>query len=175
MKNKLLFLALTLLSVSLLFSEGAFSQSTSVRVVPSSVPSPRVGDTFTVDIVIENGQNVAGYQVMLDFEYPAIEFLYVEHGDYLPANAFLGRSHFIGSDGTVFFAATASPQERSGNGRLATLTFKINEVKPATFRLIAGNPSKPTHGTILVNKNVQLSVSTAWKRQRCFLGQTDRI
>ena len=157
MKNKMLCLVLSGLLVSQLFSLRAFSQDTVVRVVPSSVTSPRVGEQFTVDIAIENGRNVAGYQVMLHFEYPAIEYVGIQHGEYLPASAFFGEENFIGSHGTVLFAATASPHESNGNGTLATLTFKINEVKPSTFRLSAGVPSKPRHGTILSDKDINLS------------------
>ena len=157
MKNKLLYLALSILWVSQFFSHDAYSQNTVVRVEPASVPSPRVGQQFTVDIVIENGRNVAGYQVMLHFEYPAIELIEIQRGDYLPADAFFGRQHLLGGHGTVLFAATASPHERSGDGTLATLIFKINEVKASTIRLSAGDPSKPRHGTILSNKDVRLS------------------
>ena len=157
MKHKLLYLALSTLWVSQFFSHYAFSQNTAVRVEPSSVRSPRVGQRFTVDIVIENGRNVSGYQVMLGFEYPAIEYVGIQQGDYLPASAFLGGPNFIGSRGTLFFAATAAPHERNGSGTLATLTFKINEVKPSTFRLIPGDPSRPRRGTILSDKDVKLS------------------
>ena len=157
MKNKLLYLALSVLWVSQLFSLCAFSQDTVVRVEPASPTSPRVGDHVLVDIVIENGRNVAGYQVMLHFEFPAIEYVGIRHGDYLPADAFFGEENFIGSHGTVLFAATASPHESNGNGTLATLTFKINEVKASTFRLSAGVPSKPRHGTILSDKDINLS------------------
>ena len=157
MKNKMLYLALSTLCVSLLFSPNVFSQTAVVRVEPSSVRFPRVGQRFTVDIVIENGRNVSGYQVMLGFEYPAIEYVGIQQGDYLPASAFLGGPNFIGTRGTLFFAAAAAPHERNGSGTLATLTFKINEVKPSTFRLVAGDPSQPRLGTILSDKDVRLS------------------
>ena len=157
MKNKLFYLALSILWISQFFSHDAFSQNTVVRVEPATVTSPRIGQQFTVDIVIENGQNVAGYQMMLHFEYPAIELIEIQRGDYLPADAFFGRQHFLGGHGTVLLAATASPHERSGDGTLATLIFKINEVKASTFRLSAGDPSKPRHGTILSNKDINLS------------------
>lgn len=157
MKNKLLCLALSMLSVSLFFSPEAFSQDTVVRVVPTPLKSPRVGDKFIVDIVIENGRNVAGYQVMLEFEYPAIKYVGIYQGDYLSTDAFLTEPNFIGGNGIIFFAATMSPHERNGNGTLATLIFEINKVTPSTFRLIAGAPSKPRHGTILSDKDVKLS------------------
>ena len=117
MKNRMLLSVLNVLLVSLLFSPNVFSQLPVVSVVPASVPSPRVGQQqFTVDIDIRNGRNVAGYQVMLHFNFPAIEYVKMEPGDYLPANAFYGDKHFMGGHGTMLFAATASPQERNGNG-----------------------------------------------------------
>ena len=155
MKNKLLYLALSTLWVSQFFSHDAYSQNTVVRVEPATVTSPRVGQQFTVDIVIENGQNVAGYQVMLHFEFPAIEYVGIRHGDYLPVDAFFAADNFI-PDG-VLFAATASRHESNGSGTLATLTFKINEVKASTFRLSAGDPSKPRRGTLLSDKDINLS------------------
>ena len=160
MKNKMLYLTLSTLCVSLLFSPNVFSQTTVVRLEPSSVRYPQHGGqplTVDVDIVIENGRNVSGYQVMLGFEYPNIEYVEIQQGDYLPASAFLGGPDFIGSRGTLFFAATAAPHERNGSGILATLTFKINTIKPSTFHLIAGDPSQPTLGTILSDKDVRLS------------------
>ena len=156
MKNKLLYLALSILWVSQFFSHYAFSQDTVVRVVPSSVTSPRVGEWFTVDIAIENGRNVAGYQVMLHFEYPAIKYVGIRHGDYLPADAFFAEDNF--RPDAVLFAATASRHESNGSGTLATLTFEINEVKASTFRLSAGDPSKPRRGTLLSDRDINLSL-----------------
>ena len=157
MKNSMLCLVLSVFFVSQLFLTAAFSQDTVVRVVPDSVRSPRVGQQFTVDIAIENGRNVAGYQVMLHFDRYSLKHVETQPGNYLPANAFFGNTKFIGSHGTVLFAATASPQERSGDGILATLTFEIMEVKPSNFRFSVADPSRPRRGTILSNKDVELS------------------
>ena len=109
MKNKMLYLALSTLCVSLLFSPNVFSQTAVVRVEPSSVRFPRVGQRFTVDIVIENGRNVSGYQVMLGFEYPAIEYVGIQQGDYLPASAFLGGTQFYRDTRNAVFRRSRCP------------------------------------------------------------------
>ena len=169
MKNRMLLSVLNVLFVSLLFSPNVFSQSAVVSVVPpflTQVLSPPLGENFKVKVRIENGQNVAGYQVMLEYDSSALELVSYSRGDYLPADAFYGKpwvktltisnSEILSGQKRVRFAATSAPQSRSGNGTLATLTFKLLRLEASSLNLVAGNRSIHT-GTLLSDKDGNLS------------------
>ena len=165
MKNKLLFLALSLLLVSQLFLQDAFSQTPVVRVTPTSILSPAAGQTFKVKVAIENGQNVAGYQVMLEYNPAVLQLVsYIRRGDYLPAGAFYGRARTKpikwSPPGSIIqftkkrlqFAATSSPNEsQKSGGTLVTFTFRLLSGK-AALNFVPGTRSDKT-GTLLANKN----------------------
>ena len=133
MKNRFICSLLLILLVSPLFSPSAFSQDTVVRVAPQALLDGNdphivdiVNDPHIVDIVIENGQNVIGYQVMLQFNSDFLEYQKIERGDYLPTGAFFGEPKIIDMASplkAILFAATSLTNESNGNGVLATLTF----------------------------------------------------
>ncbi|MDE0324162.1 MAG: T9SS type A sorting domain-containing protein [Candidatus Poribacteria bacterium] len=155
MKNRFVFPLLITLLVLLLLSPNAFSEETVVRV--ASYPKSRDADPSVVDIVIENGQNVAGYQVMVQFDSDFLEYQKMERGDYLPKNAFFGEEQIIDdidpiddSLKAIRFAATSFTGESNGYGILATLTF--NRVKSGSSDLTLLTP-----GTLLSNKAGELS------------------
>ena len=154
MKNRIVFLLLSIVFVSLLFSPNAFSEETVVRV--ASYPKIRDADPSIVDIVIENGQNVAGYQVMLQFDADYLEYAGIQHGDYLPKDAFFGEEQIIDdvdpmddSLKAILFAAASFTNESNDYGILATLTF--NRVKSGSSDLTLLTP-----GTLLSNKAGEL-------------------
>ncbi len=169
MKNKLLFLALSLLLVSQLFSQDALSQTPVVRVTPTSILSPAVGQTFKVEVAIENGQNIAGYQVMLEYDLAALQLVsYTREGNYLPAGAFYGRAQTKpikwSPPGSIIqftkkrlqFAATSSPNEsQKTGGTLVTFTFKLLSDN-AELIFVPGTSSDKT-GTLLANQNGTLT------------------
>ena len=152
MKNRVVLSLLITLLVSLLFSPNAESQEaqeTVVRVAPHSVYGK---EDQTVDIVVENGQNVAGYQVVLQFDSASLTYVesQFQHGEYLPENAFFGTPKIIDIDPTdslkmIRFAAVSYTGESNGNGILATLTFEKSGSFPLT---LLGD----IDGTLLSNK-----------------------
>ena len=156
MKNRLVLLLLIIVSVSLLFSLNADSQETQetvIRVAPHALES----NTQTVDIVIENGQNVAGYQVLLQFNSASLTYIesQFQHGDYLPEDAFFGTPKIIDIDTTdsfktIRFAAVSYTGESNGNGILATLKF--NKSRSSSLTLLGGND-----GTLLSNMKGEIS------------------
>ena len=150
MKNRVVFSLLSGLFVSLLFSLNAFSQETVVRVAPR--PLPNINSPQIVDIFIENGQNVAGYQVMLQFDPGFLEYDDdgFQHGDYLPKEEFFGVPYIDKAAGTVRFAATSFGSESNGDGLLATLTFNIIKASKSDLILL--------EGTLLSNKEGERSV-----------------
>ena len=157
MKNKTLFSMLSVLWVSLLFSPHVFAQETAVRVMPRSVASPPVGEQFTVDIVIENGRNVAGCQVMLTFDHFALRYAGFKKGDYFPADAFYGTrwTRNLVTKKRLRFAV-ASSTESNGNGTIATLTFEVLQTKDLSLDLLVGT-SSANSGTLLTNQEGTLT------------------
>lgn len=152
MKNKILVSILSVLLISV-FSPNVFSQDTVVRIEPPSVTSLDVGDIFSADIIIENGQNVAGCQVWIDYDPSALLYVddHFKEGDYFSLNAFYGERQLEKlSDAEVHlrFAVTSSPLQNSGDGIVATLSFKVLALKESSLILVSGDPDKGT-GTLL--------------------------
>ena len=158
MKNKMLFLGLSVLLVFLHVSPYASAQNPIVRFTPAVVTLPAVGKQFTVEVVIENGRNVAGYQVMLLYDPDAVKAVGFRHGDYLPADAFFGRARVLtlNTQKRVRFAATASPQEITGDGVLGTLTFEVISHTASSLSFVRGN-RLTNSGTLLSNKDGTVS------------------
>ena len=104
-----------------------------VSILPSSVPSPAIGEQLTLSIRIAGGKNVAGYQATLSFDTSALRYVGSANGDYLPAGAFFVSPVVDGN--TVRLAATSLAGEGNGNGILATVTFEVIAVKTSTLTL----------------------------------------
>ena len=141
MKKRLVLSLFSILLVSLLFSPYMFSQETPgtvVRVAPRPLSD---NDSHRVDIVIENGQAVTGYQVMLQYDSRYIEYVDTDNGNYLPDNAFFGAAQMRDTDPNdslkaILIAATAFPNRSEGDGVLATLTFKTIIAEPSDLTLL---------------------------------------
>ena len=151
MKNKILVSILSVLLISV-FSPSVFAQETVVRIEPSSVTLPPIADLFTVDVVIENGRNVAGCQVWIDYDSSALQYVdgHFKEGDYFPADAFYGerRVEVFNTKNRLQFAVTPSPLLNSGDGIIAALTFRVLVAKDSSLNLVAGDHDKRT-GTLL--------------------------
>ena len=142
MKKRLVLSLFSILLVSLLFSPYMFSQETPgtvVRVAPRPLLSEN--DSHRVDIVIENGQAVTGYQIMLQYDSRYIEYVGIDHGNYLSDDAFFGDAQMRDTDPNdslkaILFAAIAFPNRSEGDGVLATLTFKTIIAEPSDLTLL---------------------------------------
>ena len=115
---------------------------------PSSVPSPLVGNQLTLDLNITAGENIAGYQVAVQFDATTLRFISSENRDYLPTGAFAAPP--IVTDNTVIIAATSLAGESTGDGTLATLIFEVIAAEPSTLTITEallsdsnGNPEYP--------------------------------
>ncbi|MDP7280770.1 MAG: cohesin domain-containing protein, partial [Candidatus Poribacteria bacterium] len=103
-----------------------------ISVQPSSLVSPSVGETLSVDIEIINGENVAGFQFTLTYDETALEFMEVKLGDYLPAGAFAVPAKV--DNGSVLYGATAiGATATKTDGTLASLTFRVRQNKASTI------------------------------------------
>ena len=106
---------------------------TTVSVSPTTVPSPAIGEQFTLSLNITDAENVAAYQATVRFDASALRYVESTNGDYLPTDAFFVTP--VVSGNSVALAATALGGESHGDGTLATITFEVIAVKPSTVHL----------------------------------------
>ena len=104
-----------------------------VKITPSPVVSPAVGDGLVVKIDISGVENVAGYQATVRFDPTALQYLESANGTYLPAGAFFVPP--VVNANQVTLAATSLSGDSDGAGTLATLTFEVTAVKPSYITL----------------------------------------
>ena len=112
---------------------GANGNSTIVKLLPSPVPSPAIGEQLMLSLDIANGKNVAGYQATVKFDATALRYISSANGDYLPAGAFFIEPVVEGN--LIKLNAVALAGESNGDGTLATLTFEVIAVKASTLTL----------------------------------------
>ena len=104
-----------------------------ISISPSPVVSPAIGEKLTINLNIEAGEEVAGYQVTLHFDATALHYVESSNGDYLPTGAFFVPP--VVSKGSVALASTAFTNTNSGDGTLATVTFEVLAVKNSSLTL----------------------------------------
>ena len=94
-----------------------------------------VGEQINVNIEIVNGQGVAGYELIVNFDPTALRYIEGANADYLPAGP-LAASPIV-SDKTVYMAATSIFGAASVyEGTLATLRFEVVESTDSTIKLM---------------------------------------
>ncbi len=104
-----------------------------VSIMPASIESPGVGERFSITVDIANAQNVAGYQVSLQFDSAALQYISWEQGTYLPGDIFTVPA-VIGTD-EITLASTAQVATDTAQGTLLTVTFEVVAVKASTLSL----------------------------------------
>lgn len=106
---------------------------TTISVEPAEVKSPAVGQRMTVNIRIENGRGVAGYQLTVGFDQTALRYVDSANGTYLK-DAFAVPPSTAANNVTVA-ATLLSGVATAANGTLATVTFEVVAVKRSTLQL----------------------------------------
>ena len=120
-----------------------------VRISPSPVVSPNIGEPLTLNLNIADGENIAGYHVTVLFDNTALSLVDATKGDYLPADPFFladgpfEESSLIISSSTgdfrnleeVRLIANTLAGAGNGDGTLATLTFEVVDFKASTLTL----------------------------------------
>ncbi|MYH80121.1 hypothetical protein F4009_13010 [Candidatus Poribacteria bacterium] len=104
-----------------------------VSIVPASIESPGIGEQFSITVDIANAQNVAGYQVSLQFDSEALQYISWEQGTYLSGDIFVIPT--VIKENQVSFASTASTMAPETEGTLLTITFKVIAIKASTLTL----------------------------------------
>ena len=106
-----------------------------VSISPDSVPSLTVGEELAFDVNITNGKNLSGYQVTIEYDPDALEYVETKYGDFLsggvPVQPIANQR-----SGTVQLASLSlSGDVSNGNGTLATIKFKVNAIRTSNLGL----------------------------------------
>jgi WD40 repeat protein len=109
--------------------------STHVNITPSTVESPPVGEQFEININIAGGQDVRGYKITIDYDSESLQYVSHANGDYLSDNVFEGPT--VSQPGLVSFINISTADTGSGDGTLATITFKVISRMASTISLSA--------------------------------------
>ena len=108
------------------------SSPTVVDLTPPSVMSPSIGERLAFNIGISDGQNVAGYQVSLEYDINALKPVLASNGLYLPDAS---PAKPLISEGVVTLGASSVPGVGNGDGILATITFEVLAVQASTVSI----------------------------------------
>ena len=104
-----------------------------VRITPSSVASPAVGEQIEFSLNIADGKAVAGYQATVQFDETALRYVLSANSDFLPAGAYFVEPTVKGN--LVQLNAASLAGESNGDGPLATLTFEVVSAKASPLTL----------------------------------------
>ena len=107
--------------------------ATRVSITPALVVSPAVGEQFSINIDIVEGQNIGGYQVTVRFDDAAVRYVESENGDYLPPGSFFVPPDV--TDDEVTLGATSLAGTANGSGTLVTLTFEVVDTRKSILTL----------------------------------------
>ena len=58
-----------------------------VSILPLSINSPAVGEQFSLDVTIADTENIAGYEITLEYDPTVLRYVSANKGDYLTENA----------------------------------------------------------------------------------------
>ena len=105
----------------------------SVGIFPASVASPPPGEHLILDINITDGEDIAGYQLTLDFDATALRYVSSSNADYLPVGAFVIPP--LVETNQVTLAATSLNGGSQDAGTPATVTLEVIAVKPSALIL----------------------------------------
>ena len=135
LSKKMFIFPCVFLCVFMLFTSPTFAQKGTLSLSPASIESPGVGGQLEFSLDITGGQNVAGYQVTVQFDTSALKYVSGENADYLAAGAFFLPPEIQGN--RVELVSTSLAGESQGNGTLAKVTFEVVAAKASTLTLPA--------------------------------------
>ncbi len=147
------------LDVNVLKESGFLSDTTIVSVSPDS-SAINVGDTLSVDILVDSNAVVHGFEIIIDYDENLLDVLKVTEGSLLKGS---GNSTFwfvvADSDSVQVNVAILGPVEVNGPGQLFSVKFKAREegeseliFKVVDIRDMANTtiPAEPINGYIFI-------------------------
>ena len=87
-----------------------------------------IGDTVDVSLEIDNGTDIAGFQVTVGFDGSVLKYVEALKGDYILRGDEFARK--IDGENQVTLAATGFPQVMDDDGVLAVIKFEVTAFKP---------------------------------------------
>ena len=129
--------------------------ATRVNITPYPVASPAIGEQFTINLSIVEGENVGGYQFTVGFDETILRYVESANGAYLPPGSFFVRPAVSEKKNAVTLSATSLAGASNGDGTLATVTFEVLEVKESPIALsdVILTDSAGKHLSILTNSS----------------------
>ena len=109
--------------------------STRVNITPSTIESPPIGQQFNIDINIVGGQDIRGYEIIVEYDRSSLNYVSHAHGDYLSDKVYKGP--IIRKLGKVSFNNVSTADAGEADGTLATVTFKVISRRASTISLTA--------------------------------------
>lgn len=138
-------------------------KASTVSITPASITSPDIGERFTIAVDLADAQNIAGYQVALQFDSEALRYISWEHGTYLSGEMFpIPAAIGIGE---LSFAATADTASDAAEGTLLTITFEVVAIKASMLSLtkvIFASREGKTLSVVTQNSEIVASVTPVW-------------
>ncbi len=107
--------------------------TTHIGITPNPVVSPIIGEEFSINVSITEGETVGGYQLTLGFEPTALRYVSSVNGNYLTEGSYFVQP--IVKNNNITLGATNYAKVSSGDGILATITFEVIDVKESTLNL----------------------------------------
>ena len=127
--------------------------TTRVNITPYPVDPPAIGEQFTINLSIVEGENVGGYQFTVGFDETILRYVGSANGNYLPPGSFFVPP--IVSENAVTLSATSLTGVSNGDGTLATVTFEVLDVKESPIALsdLILTDSAGKHLSVLTNSS----------------------
>lgn len=117
-----------------------------VRITPTLIELPDVGEALSISVDVVNALDVAGYQVALQFDPSALQFVSWQQGSYLNGEDVFVVPALVEAD-QLSFAAAAPTAIATTAGDLFTITFEVGAIKASTLSLteviLATDEGKP--------------------------------
>ncbi|HVP17118.1 MAG TPA: cohesin domain-containing protein [candidate division Zixibacteria bacterium] len=143
------------------------SAPTVIRVEPENEGKLAVGDTFVVNVTVENCVNVIGVQVDLRYDPTVLNATNIVEGPFLPSfrqtMPLIDRSSnndTLPRSAGVYLAdslrGSGNGTDANGKGVLLTVTFKVVGQGSTELQLFSYDPTKASsiEGTYLENRNL---------------------
>ena len=109
--------------------------SNHINITPTIVESPPIGQQFKIDINIVGGQDVRGYEIIVEYDRNSLSYVSHAHGDYLSDKVY--RGPIVRKLGSVSFSNVSTVEAGEGDGTVATITFKVISRSASTMSLSA--------------------------------------
>ena len=105
----------------------------SVTISPDTINSLEVDQELSFDINITNAKNIAGYQILLDYDREKLEYVETQYADFLQDQLIIQTKV---SGNTVYLGAlSSSNSEIDASGKLLTVKFKAKVAEDSVIEL----------------------------------------